>query len=82
MRSEHTQTYRGYFITPLPPVEKDGGFYGGYEIERGGLPVSRRTELFPVTQYERAALTESIEHAKLEIDNLLAMQASSKGEPS
>lgn len=74
MRSEQTQDYKGYGITPLPPVEKDGGFYGGYEIDKDGVPVSRRTELFPVLQYESAARTESIEHAKIEIDNLLQMR--------
>ncbi len=81
MRTERTQEYKGYSITPLPPIERDGGFYGGYEIDKDGAPVSRRTELFPVLQYESAALTESIEHAKIEIDNLL-QTGSPEGEAS
>lgn len=69
--------YKGYVIEPIPPPEDAGRYDGGYEISKDGKIVSIRKNIFPGCFYFDAAVTESIEHAKLEIDNLVAVKGRS-----
>lgn len=62
--------YKGYLIQPLASPEDVGRHYGAYEITKDGKMVSARANIFPGFVYRDAALADSIEHAKLEIDNL------------
>lgn len=68
--SDRIMEYRGYRILPQPCREGDGFWFGGYEIRKDGKTIVRRTNVFPGTFYFKAACTDSIEHAKIEIENL------------
>lgn len=72
MESQQVE-YRGYVIQPLLVFETEGRYSGGYEISRYGKLVRIRENIFPGSFYRSAALTNSIEHAKLEIDSLVTM---------
>ena len=61
--------YKGYVIQPLPSGEEDGWYFGGYEISKDGRTVAVRRNIFPGFCYFNAALVDSIEHAKLEIES-------------
>jgi hypothetical protein len=64
--------YKGYQILPKP-TEHDGLWSGGYDILKDGRTISSRTNVYPSTFYFKAACTDSIEHAKMEIENLIAV---------
>jgi hypothetical protein len=71
---EHQRVeYRGYVIEPMPAFENQGRYEGGYEISKGGKVIRVRRNIFPGSFYVAAAITDSIERAKAEIDNLVAM---------
>jgi hypothetical protein len=61
--------YKGYTIMARPVCGTDGKWFGGYEILKDSQPVSRRENILPSFLYVEGACTDSIEHAKLEIDN-------------
>jgi len=63
--------YKGYVIQPLLVSEIEGRYESGYEISKHGKVVRIREHIFPGSFYRSAALTNSIEHAKLEIDSLV-----------
>lgn len=63
-------TYKGYVIVPLPSQGAGEQWHSGYEIRKDGVPVRVRHNLDPGVYYSDAALHESIERAKLEIDNI------------
>ncbi len=71
MDNEHLE-YKGYTIFPIPAMGTGGVWYGGYEIAKSGTTVRVRRNVFPGFFYFDAARTDSIEHAKLEIDNIAA----------
>jgi hypothetical protein len=64
--------YKGYQIVPKPVSDAEGMWIGGYEILKDGRTVSSRPNIFPRTLYFKAACADSIEHAKIEIENLVA----------
>jgi hypothetical protein len=64
--------YRGYTIVPKPESGTDGVWFGGYEIQKDGVPISSRSGLAPPFLYREAASNDSIEHAKLEIDSRIS----------
>ncbi|TFW09831.1 hypothetical protein E4K72_03985 [Oxalobacteraceae bacterium OM1] len=70
MLPEPTQ-YRGYIILPTPQRERNGEYSGGYAILKAGTVVRIRERVFPARLYLRAAIAESVQHAKLEIDFLM-----------
>jgi len=61
--------YKGHMIVARPVCGTDGKWFGGYEILKGGQLVSRREHIVPSSFYVDGACTDSIEYAKLEIDN-------------
>jgi hypothetical protein len=61
--------YKGYVISPTLTCDATGKYFGGYAILKGANVLSRRENLFPGFFYTDAARDDSIEHAKLEIDN-------------
>jgi hypothetical protein len=71
--------YKGYQILPKPVCEGDGLWFGGYDILKNGHTVRSRTNIFPSTFYFNAACADSIEHAKIEIENLVAGASSVNG---
>ncbi len=66
---EHLE-YKGYTIFPVPTAGSGGVWYAGYEIARRGITLRVRRNLFPGFFYFDAARVDSIEHAKLEIDQI------------
>ena len=72
---DHQQVqYKGYAILPIAIPEGKDMYFGGYEISKNGKIVSVRKNIMPGFFYRDAALRDSVEHAKLEIENLVAMQ--------
>lgn len=69
METQHIM-YKGYVIVPLPSQGAGEQWHSGYEIRKGEVPIRVRRNLDPGMYYSDAALNESIERAKLEIDNL------------
>jgi hypothetical protein len=66
--------YKGYVILPKLSGGGGGRWYGGYEISKGGTTIRARENIFPGFFYSDAACGDSIEHAKSEIDNLVATE--------
>lgn len=66
---EHLE-YKGYTIFPIPMIGNGDVWYGGYEIAKRGITVRVRRKIFPGFFHFGAARTDSIEHAKLEIDQI------------
>ena len=64
--------YKAYSILPKATRGNDGKWYGGYDILKDAVPVSTRTYIFPGLHYASPAAEDSIEHAKTEVDNLIA----------
>lgn len=71
MDSERIE-YKGFTIFPTPSLGSGNRWYGGYEILKNGAPVRVRKNIFPGFLYSDAARIDSIEHAKIEIDNLVS----------
>jgi hypothetical protein len=69
MQAERLE-YKGYTIHPMPSMGAGERYFGGYEIEKNGAKIRSRLNIFPGFFYLEAARNDSIEHAKLEIDNL------------
>jgi hypothetical protein len=69
--------YKGHTIFPEPVCGTEGRWFGGYKIARDGNIIRSRTNIFPGFLYCDAAHEDSIEHAKLEIDNLVAVKGHS-----
>jgi hypothetical protein len=69
--------YKGYTILAKPNCGTDGKWFGGYEILKNGEPVSVRSNIFPSFFYVEAACADSMEHAKLEIDNRVSESSDS-----
>jgi hypothetical protein len=63
-------SYKGYTIIPMPSADTGQLWFGGYEIRKGDTRISMRQGLHPGVFYSDAACIESIERAKIEIDNL------------
>ncbi|MDB5838578.1 MAG: fructosamine kinase family protein [Herminiimonas sp.] len=61
--------FQGYLIVTKPD-ESGGKWYGGYELVKDGSVVRSRNHIYPGFFYFDAACEDSIEHAKLEIENL------------
>lgn len=70
--SDQIVDYKGYQIVPHPTSDSDGLWFSGYEILKNGLTIRQRLNIFPATFYFQAACAESIGHAKIEIENLVA----------
>ncbi len=68
MDNQHVE-YKGFTIVSMPSGGTDGTWFGGYEILKDGVSISVRKNIFPGFHYFPAARDDSIEHAKLEIDN-------------
>lgn len=66
--------YKGYAILPMVTPEGEDMYFGGYEISKDGKVVSVRKNIMPGFFYRDVALNDSVEHAKLEIENLVAMR--------
>lgn len=64
--------YKGYTILPTPATDNGEMWFGGYEIMKDGVKVRERNHIFPGFPYYAAAHSGSIEHAKMEIENLVA----------
>jgi hypothetical protein len=65
--------YKSYRIVPKPTASgTDEIWFGGYEISKDGRTISSRTHIYPGFPYFKAACIDSIEHAKIEVDNLIA----------
>ncbi len=77
MNNTHVD-YKGYRIWPKPSCGADGKWYGGYDIVKDDAPVSTRTTIFPGFLYVDAATEDSIEQAKIEIDNLIPIRGESR----
>jgi hypothetical protein len=63
-------TYKGYAILSSIHCDSKGKFYGSYEIRKDGVVFRFRENIFPGSFYSDAAREDTVEHAKLEIDNL------------
>ncbi len=70
--------YKGYRIYAAPMCGNDGKWYGAYDITKDGTSIRSRTHVFPGFLYREAAAEDSIEQAKLEIDELVAFQGHSR----
>jgi len=69
--------YKGCVILPITTsttfeTDSESMYRGGYEISKDGKTLRVRRNLFPKFFYIDAAVTDSIEYAKLEIDNLVS----------
>jgi hypothetical protein len=70
--SDQIVDYKGYQIVPQPTCDFDGLWFSGYEILKNGMTIRQRMNIYPTTFYFQAACAESIGHAKIEIENLVA----------
>jgi hypothetical protein len=67
---DQTVEYKGYQIVPRPTCGSDAMWFGGYDIAKDGHTIRSRANIFPGSLYFKAACVDSIEHARMEIDNL------------
>lgn len=65
--------YKGYTIVPMPATDNGELWFGGYEILKDGEMIRERNHIFPCFPYYAAAHSDSIEHAKMEIENLVSL---------
>jgi hypothetical protein len=65
--------YRGYVIVPKPVPGHDDLWHDGYRILKAGTSVSSRTNTESAHISRNTACDSSVEFAKIEIDNLLAL---------
>lgn len=74
MDTQHV-AYKDYTIYPMPSCGTESRWYGGYEISKNGAVIRTRKNIFPGFLYFSAARDDSIETAKLEIDNIVGAGA-------
>jgi hypothetical protein len=67
---DQTMEYKGYQVVLKPSCPSGSMWYGGYDILKDGRMIASRANIYPGFFYFKAACTDSIEHAKIEIDNL------------
>ncbi|AMP06200.1 hypothetical protein [Collimonas pratensis] len=72
-QSSQNVEYRGYVITPKPVQGHDDLWHDGYQIFKGGASVSSRTNTESAHSTLHAAYDSSVEFAKIEVDNLVAL---------
>ncbi|MGB7195918.1 MAG: hypothetical protein WBD81_20885 [Collimonas pratensis] len=72
-QSSQNVEYRGYVITPKPVQGHDDLWHDGYQIFKGRISVSSRTNTDSHHSTLSAANDSSVELAKTEVDNLVAM---------
>lgn len=65
--------YRGYVIVPKPVQGHDDLWHDGYQILKGGASVSSRTNTESAHSTQNTAYDSSVEFAKIEVDNLVAL---------
>jgi len=65
--------YRGYVIVPKPVQGHDDLWHDGYQILKAGAGVSSRTNTESAHTSEDTAYDSSVEFAKIEVDNLVAL---------
>lgn len=74
--SDHTSDsveYRGYVIVPKPLQGHDDLWHDGYQILKAGVSVSSRTNTESAHTTRNTAVDSSVEFAKIEVDNLVAL---------
>lgn len=71
--------YKGCVILPMATRQSEDWHNGAYEIWKDGELVRFRINLFPGSFYRSAAVAQSIEDAKLEIDNLFGSNGDISG---
>ncbi|NKI70468.1 hypothetical protein GN109_13650 [Collimonas pratensis] len=72
-QSSQNVEYRGYVITPKPVQGHDDLWHDGYQIFKGDASVSSRTNTESAHSTLHAAYDSSVEFAKIEVDNLVAL---------
>lgn len=65
--------YRGYIIVPEPVQGHDDLWHDGYQILKAGSSVSSRTNTESAHTSLDTAYDSSVEFAKIEVDNLVAL---------
>lgn len=65
--------YRGYVIVPKPGKGHDDLWHDGYQILKAGANVSSRTNTESAHTSLSTAYDSSVEFARIEVDNLVAM---------
>ncbi|WP_211453651.1 hypothetical protein [Collimonas antrihumi] len=65
--------YRGYVIVPKPVQGHDDLWHDGYQILKAGASVSCRTNTESAHNSVDTAYDSSVEFAKIEVDNLVAL---------
>jgi hypothetical protein len=65
--------YRGYVIVPKPVQGHDDLWHDGYQILKAGSSVSSRTNTESAHTSLHTAYDSSVEFAKIEVDNLVAL---------
>ncbi|PFH08316.1 hypothetical protein BCF11_0669 [Collimonas sp. PA-H2] len=72
-QSSQNVEYRGYSIVPKPVQGHDDLWHDGYQILKGDASVSSRTNTESAHSTLHAAFDSSVEFAKIEVDNLVAL---------
>ena len=67
--------YRGYTIVPQPLPGHDDLWHDGYQIFKADVQVANRTNTESVHANRETAIDSSLDFAKIEIDNLVALTA-------
>ena len=65
--------YRGYTIVPLPTQGHDDLWHDGYQILIAGDEVASRNNTESAHSTRDTALESSVDFAKIEVDNLIAL---------
>ncbi|WP_211466503.1 hypothetical protein [Collimonas silvisoli] len=65
--------YRGYVIVAKPVQGHDDLWHDGYQILKAGASVSSRTNTESAHASANTAYDSSVEFAKIEVDNLVAL---------
>ncbi|WP_146177525.1 hypothetical protein [Glaciimonas sp. PCH181] len=65
--------YRGYTIVPQPSPGHDDLWHDGYQIFKAGVEVGSRTNTESVHASRETAIDSSLDFARIEIDNLVAL---------
>ena len=65
--------YRGYTIVPLPTQGHDDLWHDGYQILIAGAQVTSRNNTESAHSTRDTAFDSSVDFAKIEVDNLIAL---------